>query len=368
MFFQRKRRWLKRLIEPPIIFVFLSFLFGLSNFVDTFLMIFFRYMFPFAYPPVNLKPLFFVLQSFCLSGFLFQMTSQSKHSAKPEFRSLLILHLAFFVIFGVAIFLFSIYEVMNPGVYSVINYRNLFWRTWYLVSLSGSCFWFFYKLLRKHRFRIFSIIFLLIGLAFFAEVLNETYRWPSDIERVTMYSPAFLMGLALFCTWIYLLVRKKVAFNLTSISKFLTMIIVFLLPSILDNYKSGLINLIIRSTVDWGLGYSGYGWHSVSLYLASFVAYIFLIKHISKHLDQTLASNLILLGVVSSPWNGLMILDGYSSIPGNMLSIDALIVGFFLMHTHKTYELPPLKGRRETQKEKTSDAQKYFSAPLTKKL
>lgn len=293
-------------------------------------MIFFRYMLPSAHPLINLKPLFFFLQSFCLIGFLFQITSYSQHSAKPEFQGLLIMHLALFVIFSATTFLFSIYEATNPGVYSVINYRKLVWRVWYVVGLSGTCFWFFYKLLRENRFRIFSIIFLFMGTAFFAKFLNEAYLWSSDIERVTMYSPAFFMGLALVCAWIYLSIKREVVFSPNSTFEFLTAIIVLFLPSILDNYKNGVVNLIIRSTVDWGLGYSGYGWYSTSLYLVSFVAYIFLIKHLSKCLDQTLASYLILLGVVSSPWNGLMILNGYSSIPGNLLSIDALIVGFFL--------------------------------------
>jgi hypothetical protein len=296
-----------------------------------------------VYPPgTSLKPLFFVLQSFCLMGFLFQMTSRNKHSAKPGFWGLLYLHLA---VLATTVILFFVYVAIDLGKYGIIRYTDSIWIVCYVVGLSVTCFWFFSKLLREPRFRTFSIVFLFIGLAFFIHFLNIIYLWPqwlfgyplpSDFERVTRYSPPIFMGLALFYTWIRLSIRRNVAVSLASFFKFFVVIMTLLLPYIWNSYRRGLINLIINATINAGLEYYGYSWYSVSLYLAAFVTYIFLVKRLSKSLDQTIASYLILLGVLSFPWNGLTLLDrGYSSIPGNILSIDAIIVGFFLRKRHQ---------------------------------
>lgn len=336
----------KKLIKPPLLFVFLSFLFGLSNFIDTSLR-----LSPFPYPPeIILKPLFFVLQAFCLIGFLFHMMSYNK----PEFRNILNLHL---FVLTTTIVLFFVYEAINLGKYgiTILFINHSIWFICYLAGLSVTCFWFFSKLLKETRFRKLSVVFLFVGLAFFTNFLNEIYLWPQtlfdyplppEIERITMIAPALFMGHALFYTWGRLAIRKKstkknVAVSPALIFKLFVLIIALLLPLIWNNYREGLINMIIRAIIEGGLGYPrGSGWLSVSLYLVAFVTYVFLIKHLKKRLDQTIPSYLILLGVVSLPWNGLMVLHiGYSSIPGNILSIDALIVGFFL-RKHRSERKP----------------------------
>ncbi|MFQ5822301.1 MAG: hypothetical protein ACE5I5_20185 [Candidatus Heimdallarchaeota archaeon] len=270
------------------------------------------------------------------------MRFSNKPSINTKFSGLLNMHLA---IFATTILLFFFYETINPGKYGIIFYTDSIWLICYVTGLSVTCFWFFSKLSKETRFQTFSIVFLLIGLAFFSKFLNEIYFWPQtlfgfslppDIERVTMLSPAIFMGLALFYTWIRLSTKENVDISLPSIFKSSVVIIALLLPIIWNNYKDGLINMIIRAIVYWGLGYGGYGWYFVSLYLAAFVAYLFLVKALSKRLDRSTASYLILLGIISFPWNGLMVLDfGYSSIPGNILSIDALIAGFSMLSNEK---------------------------------
>lgn len=335
-----------------MIFVFLSFLFGLSNFVDTLLRLMFLYMMPFKYPlATSLKPLFFVLQALCLIGFLLQMRFSNKPSINTRFSGLLNMHL---IIFATTILLFFFYETINPGKYGIIFYTGSIWFICYVTGLSITCFWFFSKLSREPFFRTFSIVFLLVGLAFFTKFLNEIYFWPqtlfgfslpSDIERVTMLSPAIFMGLALFYTWIRLSTRENVCISLSSIFKSSVVIITLLLPIIWNNYKDSLINMIIRAIIYWGLGYSGYGWYFISLYLTAFVAYLFLVKALSKRLDRSTASYLILLGVISFPWNGLMVFDfGYSSILGNILSLDALITGFFMLSRYDKLIKPNSPG------------------------
>lgn len=325
----------KKVLESPIVFVFFSFLFALANFVDTFLRLFFFFMLRSEYPlGVSLKPVFFGLQTFCLIAFLSQMTIPNQNSVKPKSSSIVILH---FVVLALTVGLFFVYVMINPGEYGIIFVTDSLWLITYVVGLSGSCLWFFSKLLRETRFRTLSIIFLFIGLAFLINVINEIYLWtqtlfgwplPPDIENISLYSPAILMGLASFYAWIRLSAKRKVSVFIVS---FLMVTIALLLPIIWDGYRNGLINMIIRAITYWGLGYGGYGWFSASLSFAALVAYVFSARHLSKHLSQTTASYLILLGALSLPWNGLTILSfSYSSLPGNILSIDALIIGFFL--------------------------------------
>ncbi len=152
------------------------------------------------------------------------------------------------------------------------------------------------------------------------------------------------MVVALFFTWTYLTFRKKAFFSLTTVFKFSIVIIALALPFFLNNIKEGLITMIIRAIVYWGLGYSGYSWYYTSLYLAAITIYIFLIKDVKASLNSSIASTLILLGVISFPWNGIMVYEfGYSSIPGNLLSLNALITGFFTLSKHNKLIKPDAK-------------------------
>lgn len=329
----------KWLFQQPTLFVFLSFLLGLSNFINTFLQLLSSYMLPITYPlKASLKPFFFVFQSLCFILFIYHLRNSQKLHADNRIPSLLSLQLP---IFAITVFLFLLYQVAFPGKYGILPYTALIWLVCYIAGLSITSFWFGYRLGKEQNYQHFSIIFLLIGFTFLANFLSEIYFIPQTlfnyalplmVDQIGRFTPPVLMVLALCYTWIYLTFRRSTKVSFTTVFKFVMVTVALVLPFFLNNYKDGLINMVIRAIVYWGLGYSGYDWYYASLYLVAITAYIFLIKDLSTHLDRSLASNLILLGVISLPWNGIMVYEfGYSSIPGNLLSLDALITGFFML-------------------------------------
>ncbi len=300
-------------------------------------------MLPNEYPlKVNLKPFFFIFQASCFLFFaIYQLRKSQKLHMNSKILGLLGLQLP---IFATTVLLFTLYQLAFPGKYGILPYTTLIWLACYVGGLSITSFWFSSKLRREQNCKLFSIVFLLIGLAFLANFLSEIYLLPQTLSRYALplivdqigrFTPPVFMVLALFFAWIYLTFRRNTRISFTKAVEFILVIVAFVLPYFLNSYKEGLINMILRAIVYWGLGYSGYDWYYASLYLAAIIAYVFLIKDVRTRLGKSVASNLILLGVVSFPWNGIMVYEfGYSSIPGNLLSLNALITGFFMLRKH----------------------------------
>jgi len=334
----QKRR--SGIFEIPAVLVLLSFLFGLSNFVDTSLRLLFTFMLTIPYPSeLNLKPAFFVLQVACLALFIYYIRNRNRSFARAGLGDLLTLQLAVLV---TIVFLFLL-ELLNPAMYGLIYYVGAVWLLVYVLGLSLTSFWFFSKLRQERSYQALSTIFLLIGLAFISTAISEIYLWPQTFLNIALppegevgsrLLTTVLIAAAPFIARALLSFRRRIAKPSTSLLKNTTLYAVIaasLVPFFLNNYKEGLFPLIIRTIVYWGLGYSGQDWYFTSLYLAALVVYLSLIINLHRRLDHSTASNLILLGAVSFPWNGIMVFDfGYSSIAGNMLSLSALIVGFFL--------------------------------------
>jgi len=296
-------------------------------------------MLPVEYPlKTSLKPFFFGFQALCFLLFIVQLRNSQELSQNQKISGLLGLQLP---IFGVTVFLFFLYQVAFPGKYGLLPYTALTWLACYLTGLSITGFWFGSKLKKTQNYKFFSIIFFLIGLAFLANILTEIYLLPQTlfkyalphiVDQIGKYAPPVFMTVALFYTWIYLTLRRKARISFSIALKFLVVILAFALPFFLNFYKGGLLNMIMRAIVYWGLGYIGYDWYYASLYLAAIVVYFFLIGDLNTHLDMSVASNLLLFGVISFPWNGINVYEfGYSSIPGNLLSLDAIITGFYML-------------------------------------
>jgi hypothetical protein len=297
-------------------------------------------MLPIEYPlKVSLKPFFFGFQALCLLLFIiYQLRNSHKLYADNKMLGLLRWQLLIFVI---TVFLFFLYQLAFPGKYGLLLYTKLIWLACYVAGLSITSFWFSLELRKEKNYQLFSIVFFLIGLAFLANMLTEIYLLPQTlfnyvlphiVDQIGKFTPPIFMVAALFFTWIYLTFRRGVTSSFTTVFKFSIVTIALALPFFLSNYKEGLITLIIRAIVYWGLGYGGYGWYYASLYLAAIAGYVFLIENLKASLNRSLASSLILLGVISFPWNGIMVYEfGYSSILGNLLSLDALITGFFML-------------------------------------
>ncbi len=309
-------------------------------------------MLPIEYPlKVSLKPFFFTFQALCFLLFIIYQLKDPQKLHIHKISGLLSLQLP---VFATTVLLFLLYQLAFPGKYGILPYTALIWLACYVIGLSITSFWFGFKLARKKDLNFFSIVFFLVGLGFLVNVLSEVYLLPQTlfsialphvVDQIGRFAPPVFMILALLYTWIYLTFRKSTRFSLTMILQFFMVIVAFILPILLSAYKEGLINMIIRAIVYWGLGYSGYSWYYASLYLAAFTAYILLIKDLNTRLDNSVASDLILLGVISFPWNGIMVYEfGYSSIPGNLLSLNALITGFFLLSKHDKLIKPEAKG------------------------
>ncbi len=325
-----------------MLFVFLSFLFGLANFLDTTLKLMFSYMSSLSYPSwTYLKSVFFILQAICLAFFVLHITKENRSVENKNVQFAQRLHL---LVLTTVVFVFFFDLLMDQIKYGgFVYYTSGIWLFSYLVGLAVTCFWFSAKLLNTDRYLRFAPVFLLLGLAFTSNVVASVFFWPQTFFHVALPSEVdvgsrllttTLVLAALFYASAQLIpkgsVRKNLASSLRDVRLYLVFAI-FLLPLLMDAYKEGLFSLVVRALVYWGLGYTGRDWYFTGLYLAAFVTYLFLVLSLRRRLPSSVSSTLIFLGVVSFPWNGIMVFEfGYSSILGNMLSLNALITGFLI--------------------------------------
>lgn len=329
-----------------MLFAFLSFLFGLANFLDTTLKLVFSYMSSISYPSLtNLKPALFILQAMCLAFFIYYIARKHHSVESDSVQSVQRLQILVLIMI-VSVFFFDL--LMKQIEYGgFVYYTSTIWLLSYFVGLAATCYWFSAKLVKIDRYLRFAPVFILLGLAFTLNVVASVFFWPQTFFQLALPSEVdvgsrlltttFVLA-ALFYASIQLMFRGGAKKSFISSLRDVRLYIVFaafLLPLLLDVYKEGLLSLVIRTIVYWSLGYTGREWYFTGLYFAAFVTYIFLILHLRKRLPSSTKSALIFLGVLSFPWNGIMVFDfGYSSIPGNMLSLNALITGSFITSRH----------------------------------
>lgn len=328
------RTWLK----SPAFFVSLSFSVGVLNFLDTLARLTSSGSYPLG---VYLKPVFFVAQTLSLIMFIISVrSSQNPLLSSSSLSRFFAVHL----VLAVAVLL--IYLDFQLSALAQISTTNVFLELalylTYFAALVGTSFWFARELSNKNK-RKWMFIFVLTGLAFFTVFLDRMFFWSQNYSSVALssqfalfvtYAPHVLMFFAAMYTIVVLFGQASMK-NASRLS-LLLFVPAFLLPILWDSYKDGLINFVIRDTVYWGFGYSGYQWYSVSFYFMSIVAYGLTWRELSKRSDHTQAFSLILLGLASFPWNGVTALKaGYSSIPGNVISLSSIITRASLLMSRR---------------------------------
>lgn len=339
-------RW-KNLLALPVAPIFLSFLIALVNFADTTARLFFFYTSNQAYPlSTYLKPIFFISQTALLVYFIKDVRFSPKASSlSKKFQTLLDLQL---VLATVAVILYFDSVIGNiSGVVLPKQYVDAAWLLLFLLGPALTALWLGLSTQKQGQWKI-GAVFMLVGVAFLGKPLEGFYFWtqtyagyalPYSVVAFGMFTPLLLMVSALLTAVISpysKLLATKASFAILRNPYFYTAGVIVLIPATLTSVKEGLPNTIIKAVVYWGLGYSWFDWFAVSLYFLSFVLYIFLIRQLTSRLDSSIPSTLIKLGFASFPWNGLTImLFGYSSMAGNLLSLDAVLVGLLLNQNAK---------------------------------
>jgi len=332
-------------LKSPVYLVSFSFVVGVFNFLDTFVRLMFSFMVPeTSYPlGVYLKPIFILAQATFLIAFIRTVRFVQKPIVSgPMLSRFFAAHMVLAVVVFLLYVDFLVLAVVN--MYTVNAFLQLVFNLVYVFSLSGTSFWFALKLLRKDKWQSWSIVFILIGLVFMLSFLESMFFWsqnylglafPSQLAIIATYTPPTLMFFAAMFTIVFLLMRTPTE-NSSLLIKLASVLFVpaFLLPLFWDSYKEGLVNQIIRDVFYWSFGYSGSQWYSVSFYLMAILAYFLAWKELSKRSDHSVAYSLIVWGVASFPWNGIVLLKaGYSSILGNVISLCSIITGASLLET-----------------------------------
>jgi hypothetical protein len=335
----------KLFITSPAFFVLASFIIGVLNFLDTLLRLLHFYMLNAVYPlGTYLKPISFYVQVVCLLLFLKSSWFTSKPTVSDQKLSRFF---ALQLISAVIVLLLYIDLQLLTATRrdSFRAFIELAFSLCYPLALLGTSFWLAWRLLTKKRWKSLPIVFVLIGLGYMMAVLESLYFWsqnymefafPSIMAYIGMYAPQILMFFATVSAVLFLvLTRPVMESSLAFKSSLLLMVPAFAMPILWNSYKDGIINFVFMAFFYWGFGYAGYGWYSVSLYLVIVIAYFIILKELSRRLSPTLASTLILLGVASLPWNGVTLLSfGYSSIAGNLISLNSIVVGVELLTSH----------------------------------
>jgi hypothetical protein len=330
--------WLK----PPTLFISLSFAIAVLNVSDNIA----RQMFALlhaVYPlGLLLKPILFFTQAILLIMFIRSARFTQKHFLSGNTLSrFFAIHLILVV--GV-ILLYVDFPLTALSQMSSANAAlELAVNIIYLVTLSGTCLWFASQLFTQKARKELSIVFALIGLAFATVFLEEMFLWnqnyaglvlPSQAGLIGTFAPLILMFLAAMATLAVVFMKATTNDASASLKIGLSLLVpAFLIPTLWDGFKDGLINFVFRDMFYYGFGYSSTQWYSVSFLLMSILAYIITLRELSKRLKHDVAFGLIILGVASLPFNGIIPLAaGFSSIPGNVLSLSSIITGVSLLN------------------------------------
>jgi len=336
---------LKARFKSPTFFISLSFAVAVLNFTDTLARLMYSFMLRGASYPlgVYLKPVFFIAQAFALIMFIRSVRLISNPIASDTKLSRF---LALQLILTVSVILLYIdFQISALAGMSTAILQLAFYIV-YLVSLSGTSFWFALELFQHDKWG-WAIVLVFIGSAFVTAFLEPMLFWsqnyavvvfPMELAFVATYAPHVLMFIAAMLALSILIVKQiqRKNYALFSWLSLLLLIPAFLIPLLWNGYRDGLINFIIRDVFYWGFGYSGREWSlaglyvadSVSFYFMTIVAYVLVWRWLSRRSDHSLAFSLIVLGVASFPWNGVTTLRAdYSSILGNVISLSAIISG-----------------------------------------
>lgn len=330
--------WLK----PPTLFIFLSFAAAVLNVADSIagqMYALFHAVYPLG---LIMKPILFFAQAALLILFI-----RSIRFTKSPFVSGKALSRFFGMQLIFVIVTILLYVDFPLAALSRMNSANaileLGVNAIYLVALSGTCLWFASHLLIEKERKSLSIVFAILGLAFAAVFLNGIFLWtqsyaglvlPSQLGLIGTFGPLILMFFAAM-TALTVAFMKAAADDASASLKISVSLLVpaFLVPPLWDSFKDGLINFVFRDMFYYGFGYSSTQWYSVSFLLMSILAYIIALRELSKRLKHDVAFGLIILGVASLPFNGIVPLTaGFSSIPGNVLSLSSIITGISLLN------------------------------------
>jgi len=328
-------------LRPPALFVFLSLAAGVLNFLDTLARLAFFYMLGEPYfLSLTLKPIFLGFQVVCLILFLVTCFRSKSFAQYRELNRLLAIQLVLAVITALLFSDLLVISVLGMATDAMRGFLELALYVTYFLALSGTTFYIAFSLFRSSSWKTGSIVFVLIGLVYSMVFLEHMFFWsqnylntsfPSAVALASTYGPTALMFFAGLGS-VLVLDRVYHWKNASTSRRALPFLLVpaFIFPIVWNNYKEGLVNLVFLAMFDWGFGFRGIDWYSVSMFLTMPIAYFLILGALSQRLSQGEIRTLILLGAASLPWNGVTVsFLGYSSIPGNMLSLNALIVGFF---------------------------------------
>jgi len=314
---------------------------GVLNFLDTFARLMFDSMVRQPYPlGLYLKPVFFFAQTVSLLLFIRSVRFVDKPVVSgSELSRFSAVH---FVLAFVVVLLYVDFLILGFAGWSGAGaVMQLAFYLVYFAALSGTCFWFAWRLMTQNDFRWFSAVFVFVGLGFAAAFLEPMVFWsqnyaglvfPSLLAYVGTYGPHVLMFFASVSCLAVVFQRRWLKQSRGLGFSLVLLFLAFLLPLLWDGYRDGLINFVIRDVFYWSFGYSGFLWFSVSFYFVSIVAYLIVWKAISRSSRGSLAFSLIALGVASFPWNGIVPFKvSYSSVPGNALSLSSIVTGVSLL-------------------------------------
>lgn len=333
----------KSIREASIIPIFLSFLVGIVSFFDTTFRLFFYYALDSAYPlSIYLKPVFFICQIIFFIYFINAVKfSHLAESLDRGTRRLLDFQLLLIIVAVIVYFVSVLGNFIGFGL-TVQGYIDLAWLLLFWMGPGLTSFWIAEKMVHRRKIWI-ATVFLALGIAFLVKPFESLYLWtqtyldlalPYGVVAFGMFGPFLLMVSASVICSVFLCLKFRGRNGWRSIIRnpfVFAAGIAVLMPVFLQGVKDGLPNMIIRTLGYWGLGYVGFDWYAVSMYLLSLVLYIFVIRQLSSKLNNSLSSSLLKFGALSLAWNGVAILlFGYSSIAGNLLSLDALLMGLII--------------------------------------
>ena len=343
------RRLSSSLATTPIAWpVLMSLLIGLVNFADTVVRVLFFDSRGIVYPlGVALKPLLFLGQAisalvFFLGVAFYPQWLRLVNGVRWSFliQSIVVLMVA--VLFSLGLWGSVAYsEALSP--YG----QGLWFASYLLVPLVA--FWGASSARLRKPYRRLAPVFVLVGAALVVRSLDNIFflvqnvygfSLPPAVDTVALVGAPFLLWSAVAYSWFWSRAVEPGPFSTRLLrDRFLYAALVLgILPLLWNGVAGGVMNFIIRLVFYWGLGYSGYGPYSVSVFLSGASLYLALLATLSRSVWKGGLNLLVLLGFASFPWNGIF--DGslaastsalwaFSSIPGNLLSLNAVIAGLF---------------------------------------
>jgi len=319
---------------------------AVANVADSVARLFSFYVLEARYPlGVELKGVFAAVQLFCAFWFLWASAPLRRglplatRGRSWEVQPILLGLVAALVVFEVGGF----GALADP--YGLV--AGFFWSAAFVAI--AYLLWDLRSVLRHRwgRLTLWSELLLLaLALVYLTGGLEFFYYWtqtlfgvvlPVWMVRVSLYAPHVLAVFALGLLWWWARERAVRAGSRPAWRDLLVSGLVgaaLLVPPLLVLAGHQLPEIVIRAFVLYSLGYSSYGWPSASLLLAAVPLYVDTIAALAPGRGGRTPSMLWWLGVASLPWNGVMVLAfGYTSIPGTILAVDAVLLGAAMRST-----------------------------------